>query len=121
MQTIDSKANLSTVSDIITALQTILCSRAIPDMPDLETPYSRTTFNNPNHCAIELEDQSINAIITERQHQLDKVLHDILGLQTVTDGIHTLQVEQKNKIIESINLHKRLVSPLWRLPTEVLS
>ncbi|KAG1830973.1 hypothetical protein DFJ58DRAFT_252670 [Suillus subalutaceus] len=37
---------------------------------------------------------------------------------------HTLQqrlVEQKNKIIESINLHKGLVSPLWRLPTEVLS
>ncbi|KAG1798694.1 uncharacterized protein BJ212DRAFT_1288770, partial [Suillus subaureus] len=46
------------------------------------------------------------------------------GLQTVVDGIHTLQqhvVEQKNKIIESINMHKRLVSPLWRLPTEVLS
>ncbi|KAG1856706.1 hypothetical protein DFJ58DRAFT_784507 [Suillus subalutaceus] len=40
------------------------------------------------------------------------------------DGVHTLQqqlVEQKNKIIESIDLHKRLVSPLWRLPTEVLS
>ncbi|KAG1806169.1 uncharacterized protein BJ212DRAFT_1201535, partial [Suillus subaureus] len=56
--------------------------------------------------------------------QLDKVLHDISGLQTVMDGIHTLQqqlVEQKNKIVESINLHKRLVSPLWRSPTEVLS
>ncbi|KAG1856705.1 hypothetical protein DFJ58DRAFT_879334 [Suillus subalutaceus] len=40
------------------------------------------------------------------------------------DGIHTLQqqlVEQKNKIVESIYLHKRLVSPLWRLPTEILS
>ncbi|KAG1830968.1 hypothetical protein DFJ58DRAFT_617144, partial [Suillus subalutaceus] len=77
-----------------------------------------------NHCAIELEGQSIRAIITERQHQLDTILHDISGLQTVMDGIHTLQqqlVEQKNKIIESINLHKRLVSPLWRLPTEVLS
>ncbi|KAG2037882.1 hypothetical protein BDR03DRAFT_955769 [Suillus americanus] len=40
------------------------------------------------------------------------------------NDIHTLQqqlFEQKNKIIKSINLHKRLVSPLWRLPTEVLS
>ncbi|KAG1875782.1 hypothetical protein F4604DRAFT_1924846 [Suillus subluteus] len=113
MQTIRSKSNLSTVSDIITALQTvILCSRAIqPEIPDLETPYSRTTFPNPNHCAIELESQSIRAIITERQHQLDTLLHDISGLQTVMVGIHTLQqqlVEQKNKIIESINLHKRL-------------
>lgn len=40
------------------------------------------------------------------------------------DGIQTLQrqlFEQKNGTIESINLHKRLISPLWRLPTEVLS
>ncbi|KAG1875775.1 hypothetical protein F4604DRAFT_1903713 [Suillus subluteus] len=39
------------------------------------------------------------------------------------DGIHTQQqlVEQKNKVVESINLHERLVSPLWRLPTEILS
>ncbi|KAG1822327.1 hypothetical protein DFJ58DRAFT_831354 [Suillus subalutaceus] len=122
MQTDNSNVNLSTVSDIIVALQTILCSRAT--IPDLETPYSRTTFPNPNHCAIELKDQSISAIITERQHQLEALSHDISGLQTVMDGIHTLQqqlFEQKNKIIESINLHKRLVSPLWRLPTEVLS
>ncbi|KAG2136862.1 hypothetical protein BD769DRAFT_1664414 [Suillus cothurnatus] len=124
MQTNNSKTNLSAVSDIITALQTILCSRAIPEILDLETPYSRTVCPNPNHCAIELKDQSISAIITERQYQLDTVLHDISGLQTVMDGIHTLQqqlIERKNKIIESINLHRRLVSPLWRLPTEVLS
>ncbi|KAG2037881.1 hypothetical protein BDR03DRAFT_831810, partial [Suillus americanus] len=60
----------------------------------------------------------------ERQQQLDALSHDISGLQTVVDDIHTLQqqlVEQKNKIIESINLHRRLVSPLWRLPTEILS
>ncbi|KAG2035479.1 hypothetical protein BDR03DRAFT_962342 [Suillus americanus] len=118
MQTTRSKTNLSTVSDIITALQTV-----IPEIPDLETPYSRTTFPNPNHCAIELKGQSINAIITERQHQLNKVLHDFSSLQTVMRGIITLQdqlLNQKKKIIESINLHKRLVSPLWRLPTEVL-
>ncbi|KAG1875776.1 hypothetical protein F4604DRAFT_1924841 [Suillus subluteus] len=122
---LESKVNLSTVSDVITALQTIVrLARTIPGILDLETPYSRTTFPNANHCAIELKGQSISTIITERQHQLDKVLHDISGLQTVMDGIHTVQqqlVEQKNKIIESINLHKRLVSPLWRLPTEVLS
>ncbi|KAG2355916.1 hypothetical protein BDR07DRAFT_1340357 [Suillus spraguei] len=66
----------------------------------------------------------ISAIIIERQHQLDAVSHNISGLQTIMDGIQTLQqqlFEQKNGIIESINLHKRLISPLWRLPTEVLS
>ncbi|KAG1875777.1 hypothetical protein F4604DRAFT_1680653 [Suillus subluteus] len=118
MQTTNSKDDLSTVSDILTDLQTI------PGIPDLETPYSRTTYPNPNHCAIELEGQSINAIITERQHQLDTVLHDISRSQTVIHGIITLQnhlLKQKKKIIESINLHKRLVSPLWLLPTEVLS
>lgn len=122
MQAVNSKV-LSKVSDIIAALQIILRSQAIIQ-PDLETPYSQTAFFNPNHCAIELKDQSISAIIIERQHQLDPVLRDISGLQTVMDDIQILQqqlVEQKNKIIESINLHKRLVSPLWRLPTEVLS
>ncbi|KAG1830972.1 hypothetical protein DFJ58DRAFT_824230 [Suillus subalutaceus] len=118
MQTINSKDDLSTVSDILTALQTI------PGIPDFETPYSRTTFPNSNHCAIGLEDQSIRAIITERQHQLDNVLHDISGLQTVIHGIISLQdhlLKHKKRIIESINLHRRLVSPLWHFPTEVLS
>ncbi|KAG2035473.1 hypothetical protein BDR03DRAFT_962335 [Suillus americanus] len=121
---LESKVNLSTISDIITALQTILCSQAIPGIPDFETPYSRTKFSNLNHCAIELEGQSINAIIAERQHQLDKVLHDFSGLQIVIRGIITIRdqlLNQKKKIIESLNLHRRLVSPLWRLPTEVLS
>ncbi|KAG1777001.1 hypothetical protein EV702DRAFT_930874, partial [Suillus placidus] len=35
--------------------------------------------------------------------------------------LHRQLTKQKGKIISSITLHKRLVSPLWRLPTEVLS
>jgi hypothetical protein len=114
--------NLSPASEIISALQIILRSQAMTS--ELETPYSRTTFPNPNHCAIELENQSIRAIITDRQQQLDATLHDISSLETVIDKINHLHrqlTEQKDKIISSITLHKRLVSPLWRLPTEVLS
>ncbi|KAG1740690.1 hypothetical protein EDB19DRAFT_767553 [Suillus lakei] len=40
------------------------------------------------------------------------------------DSIQNLRqqlVGEKEKIIKSINLHKSLVSALWRLPTEVLS
>ncbi|KAG2141901.1 hypothetical protein DEU56DRAFT_754864 [Suillus clintonianus] len=106
----------------MTALQKILGSQAT--MLDLETTYSRAAIPNPNHCAIELKDRSFNAIITERQQQLDTVLHEISDLQTVMDSIQNLHqqlVEKKVKIVESINLHKRLRSALWRLPTEVLS
>lgn len=121
MQTANS-TNLSPASEIISALQIILRSQAM--IPDIETPYSRTTFPNPNHCAIELKDQSINAIIIDRQQQLDATLHDISSLETVINKIFNLRrqlTEQKEKLISSITLHKRLVSPLWRLPTEVLS
>ncbi|KAG2141900.1 hypothetical protein DEU56DRAFT_270201 [Suillus clintonianus] len=102
-------------SDIMAALQKILRSQAT--VPNLETPYSQATFLNPNHCAIELKEQSLNAIITERQQELDTVLHEISDLQTLMDRL----VEKKVKIVESINLHKRLRSALWRLPAEVLS
>ncbi|KAG1874353.1 hypothetical protein F4604DRAFT_2009721 [Suillus subluteus] len=114
--------NLSPASEIISALQIILRSQAM--IPDIETPYSRATFPNPNHCAIELKGQSIRAIITDRQQQLDATLHNISSLETVIDKINHLHRQltiQKKKIISSITLHKRLVSPLWRLPTEVLS
>lgn len=93
-------------------------------MLDLDTPYSRAAPFNPNQCPIELEDQSINAIITERNHQLNTVLHEISDLETIMNGIQNLHqqlVEKKNKIIESINSHKRLKLALWRLPTEILS
>ncbi|KAG2067317.1 hypothetical protein BDR04DRAFT_1105192 [Suillus decipiens] len=93
-------------------------------MLHLETPYSRVAFFNPDHCAVEHKDQSINAIIAERQQQLDTVLYEISHLETIMDGIQNLRqhlVEKKNKIIGSINSHERLKSVMWRLPTEILS
>jgi hypothetical protein len=93
-------------------------------MPDLETPYSRARIPPANQSVIELEDHSISAIITERQQQLDGVLHEISGLDTVMASINNLYrqlVEKKDKIAQSINLHKKLVLALWRLPTEVIS
>ncbi|KAG1897116.1 uncharacterized protein F5891DRAFT_547129 [Suillus fuscotomentosus] len=97
-------------------------------MLDLDTPYSRAALLNPNQCAIELEDQSINAIITERNternHQLDTVLHEISDLEAIMNGIQNLyqqRVEKKNKMIQSMNPHMRLKLALWRLPTEILS
>ncbi|KAG1860423.1 hypothetical protein C8R48DRAFT_245273 [Suillus tomentosus] len=131
--------NLSPASQIISALHIILRSQAVVclcgctvsevlltiyQMPDVETPYSQTTSPNSNHCAIELNDQSISAIITHRQQQLDATLHDISSLETVIDKINNLHrqlTEQKEKLISSITLHKRLISPIWHLPTEVLS
>ncbi|KAG1788487.1 uncharacterized protein HD556DRAFT_860599 [Suillus plorans] len=118
MQTVNWNPNLSAVSDIISAIQNMLHSQTT--MLDLDTPYSRAALFNPNQCAIELEDQSIN----ERNHQLDTVLHEISDLETIMNGIQNLHqqlVEKKNKIIESINSHKRLKLALWRLPTEILS
>ncbi|KAG0704623.1 hypothetical protein DFH29DRAFT_848842 [Suillus ampliporus] len=122
MQTVNSKVNFSPASDIIAALQNILRSQAI--IPDLETPYSQARFPSTNYSAIELKDQSIGAIITERQQQLDAVVHEISSLKPVMDSIlnlHQQLVQQKDKIIQSMDLHKRLGSALWRLPTEVLS
>ncbi|KAG0704599.1 hypothetical protein DFH29DRAFT_365936 [Suillus ampliporus] len=141
MQTANSRVNLSPPSDIIAALQIIVSSqfywalayennnhsfqlRLQPIMPDLGTPYSRARFPSTNRSAIELKDRTIGAIITERQQQLDTVLHQISSLETVMDSINNLHqqfVDQKDKIIQSVNLHKRLGSALWRLPTEVLS
>ncbi|KAG1874388.1 hypothetical protein F4604DRAFT_741972 [Suillus subluteus] len=92
-------------------------------MPDLETPYSRVRLPPANHSAIELKGHSISAIITECQQQLDGVLHEISGLETVMDtinSIHRQLVEKKDKIVQSIKLHKKLTRALWRLPTEVI-
>ncbi|KAG0704625.1 hypothetical protein DFH29DRAFT_366538 [Suillus ampliporus] len=93
-------------------------------MPDLESPYSRARYPSTNHSVVELKGQSISAIITERQQQLDAVMHEISGLEEVLEGVKNLHrqlVNQKDKIIQSMDLHKRLGSALWRLPTEVLS
>ncbi|KAG0699797.1 hypothetical protein DFH29DRAFT_767470, partial [Suillus ampliporus] len=56
--------------------------------------------------------------------QLDTVLRDISGLETVMDGInnfHKQLVDQKEKVVQSMFLHKGRGSALWHLPTEVLS
>ncbi|KAG1735921.1 uncharacterized protein EDB91DRAFT_1143523 [Suillus paluster] len=122
MQTVNSNVDFSPVPDIVGALQTILARSQVIIPIDLDTPYAK--FPNTDHSAIELKDQSISAIITERQQQLDAVLHDISGLQIVMDNINNLRqqlVKKKDKITQSMNLHKGLVSALWRFPTEVLS
>lgn len=92
-------------------------------IPDLDTPYS--IFSNTNISELVVgQEKSIRAIITERQQQLDAVLHDISDLDTVMDKIMNLRqhlMEKQDKITQSMTLHKGLVSALWRLPAEVLS
>ncbi|KAG1726097.1 hypothetical protein EDB19DRAFT_235389 [Suillus lakei] len=89
-------------------------------IPDLATEYPNS---NPNYS--EFNYQSISAIIAERQQHLDTVSHEVSRLETVMDSIkhiHQQLIAKKDKIIaQSMNLHKRLVTALWRLPTEVLS
>ncbi|KAG1738511.1 hypothetical protein EDB19DRAFT_894665 [Suillus lakei] len=90
-------------------------------MPDLETPYSRACFPNTHHPAT---DESISAIVTERQQQLDSVLREISGLETVMDDIKNLHqqlIKQKDRTIQSMTFHKGIGSTLWRLPSEILS
>ncbi|KAG1747911.1 uncharacterized protein EDB91DRAFT_1198424 [Suillus paluster] len=116
MQTASSTVRLSPASDIIDALQNSL-TRSQAITPDLETTYPRFT-NDP---IIESKDRTVSAI-TERQQQLDAVLHEFLDLETVMDfKLHHQLVEKKDKITQSMNLPKELVSTHWRLPTEVLS
>ncbi|KAG1836748.1 hypothetical protein DFJ58DRAFT_162932 [Suillus subalutaceus] len=77
-----------------------------------------------NYSAFKLDYQNISAIVTERQQQLDAVSYEISLFETVIDSInciHRQLVAKKNKITQSMNSHKRLVSALWRLPAEVLS
>ncbi|KAG1788483.1 uncharacterized protein HD556DRAFT_1447878 [Suillus plorans] len=122
MQTPHSEFNISdTVSDITGALQNII-ARSQVIIPVLETPYSRSP--NTDHSTIELECQSVVNIIAQRQQQLDTVLHEISGLVAVMDSVknlHQAVLEKKEKITQSMNLHKGLLSALWRFPTEILS
>ncbi|KAG2039656.1 hypothetical protein BDR03DRAFT_998554 [Suillus americanus] len=115
----NSKATFS--SDIIGVLQNILAHSQVI-IPDLETQYP--IINNSNYSAFKLDYQNIRAIITERQQQLDAVSHEISCIETVIDSInhiHRQLVAKKDKITQSMNSHKRLVSALWRLPAEILS
>ncbi|KAG1886063.1 hypothetical protein F4604DRAFT_1724416 [Suillus subluteus] len=120
----DSKAKFPPVSEIILALRDVLARSQVP-IPDLETPYSQVTSPNTNYIAIELKDRTvISTIIIERHQQLDAILHEMSGLDTVMDSIKNLRqklVEQKDKIVQSMTLHKRLASAVWRLPPEILS
>ncbi|KAG1863827.1 hypothetical protein F4604DRAFT_1031306 [Suillus subluteus] len=114
----NSKATFS--SDIIGVLQNILDHSQVI-IPDPETQYP---INNTNYSAFKLDYQNISAIVTELQQQLDAVSHEISRLETVIDSInhiHQQLVAKKDKIAQSMNSHKRLVSALWRLPAEVLS
>ncbi|KAG2141874.1 hypothetical protein DEU56DRAFT_795288 [Suillus clintonianus] len=115
-----SKTGFLPVLGVIGALQNIL-ARSQVTIPDLDTPYSR--LPNTDQSAMH-RDMGIGTIITERQHQLDAVLHEISDLEAIMDSIENLQqqlVLKQAKITQSLNLHKGLVSPLWRLPIEVLS
>ncbi|KAG1849905.1 hypothetical protein DFJ58DRAFT_729370 [Suillus subalutaceus] len=118
--TANSKAKFSLVSDIIGALQNVLAHSQVI-IPDLKTQYP---ISNTHYSAFNLNYQDISAIITERQQQLDAASHEISRFETVIDGInhiHQQLVAKKDKITQSMNSHKRLVSALWRLPAEVLS
>ncbi|KAG1882786.1 hypothetical protein F4604DRAFT_1921382 [Suillus subluteus] len=118
--TANSKAKFSSVSDIIGALQNILAHSQVI-IPDLKTQYP---ISNTHYSAFNLNYQNISAIITERQQQLDAASYEISRFETVIDGInhiHQQLVAKKDKITQSMNSHKRLVSTLWRLPAEVLS
>ncbi|KAG2057413.1 hypothetical protein BDR06DRAFT_951581 [Suillus hirtellus] len=150
MQTPHSALNISGfVSDVIGALQNILAHSQVI-IPALETPYSRfpntehSTIELEHQSVIEIIVQrqqqldtvlhelsdleavidSVVSIIGERRQQSDAVLDEISDLVAVVDSIkniHQQVVEKKEKIMQSMNLHKGLLSALWRLPTEVLS
>ncbi|KAG1748207.1 hypothetical protein EDB19DRAFT_250561 [Suillus lakei] len=86
--------------------------------------YSQPGLASTNYFATGLEDQNISDIVAERQQQLDAISAEISSLGTIRGGIDNLGlqlVQQKSKIINSINVHNRLRSALWRLPTEILS
>ncbi|KAG1763948.1 hypothetical protein EDD22DRAFT_885300 [Suillus occidentalis] len=92
--------------------------------PDLETSYSRCPNSGYLDSAINGKDLGVSAIITERQQQLEVVLHEISGLETIMDSVKNLQqkfVDKTEKITLSMNLHRGLPSALWRFPNEVLA
>ncbi|KAG1897080.1 uncharacterized protein F5891DRAFT_1243630 [Suillus fuscotomentosus] len=132
MQTVDnSEVNVSSLpADINDELRNIIhdirriltTDRSQVIIPDLETEYSGST---DNQWAFEFgAHQSIRAIIAEREQQLHAVSQEISGLKTMVDifnNLHEQLVEKKDKIKQSMELHKGFVSPLWSLPNEILS
>lgn len=121
MKTANAQLNTPPFGDAISAMQNILTLSQVI-IPNLETPYIR--FPNTDHSTTILEGQNVFDIIAERQQQLDTVLHEISDLEVVMDGVkklHQQLVQKKKKIIQSMNLHKGLVSPLSRFPNELLA
>ncbi|KAG2089435.1 uncharacterized protein F5147DRAFT_841120 [Suillus discolor] len=148
MQTAYSELNVSdSVSDILGTLQNII-ARSIN--PVLETPYSRFPNTDHSTIELERQSviniiarrqqqldtvlyellgleaviDSVVSIIAERRQQSDAVLDDTSDLEAVMDSVknhHQQVVEKKEKIMQSMNLHKGLLSALWCLPTEILS
>ncbi|KAG0692510.1 hypothetical protein DFH29DRAFT_1084697 [Suillus ampliporus] len=123
MQRVNSNDNLPRVWDTIGALQSILArsthvvTTSKHRTPELVSLIQTTLAPRP-------KTGPINAVVTERQRQLDAVLGEIVGLETVMrsiENLHQQLVKKKDEITQSMNLHKRLVSTLWRLPAEVLS
>ncbi|OAX37663.1 hypothetical protein K503DRAFT_692975, partial [Rhizopogon vinicolor AM-OR11-026] len=68
-------------------------------------------------------DQNIDAILTERQEQLNAVLRNIPALDTVMNKIQNTcqQLVKDQHIVHSMNLHRGYKSALWRLPVEILN
>ncbi|KAG1853382.1 hypothetical protein F4604DRAFT_1686380 [Suillus subluteus] len=113
----NSQVDFSQFLDVIGTLQDIIAA-------DLDTLYCKFPNLDHSQAAAIIKDQSIGAIVTERQQQLDAILDEISGLKTVMDSIDNLHrqlVEKRDKITQSLNLHKGLTSALWRLPSMTLA
>ncbi|KAG1747858.1 uncharacterized protein EDB91DRAFT_47563 [Suillus paluster] len=117
-----ANSNFSSVPDIIAALQNILAHSQVT-IPDLETPYSK--YPNTNKSTTHRGPNLISALISRAPAAVRcRFCTRSQGLETVMDSIKNLHqqlVEKKDKITQSMDLHKGLVSSLWCLPTEVLS
>ncbi|KAG2133639.1 uncharacterized protein EDB93DRAFT_1331395 [Suillus bovinus] len=114
----NSQADFSPLLEIICAPQTVL-ARCEETITDLETSHSKS----PNTDQSTME-KDVSDIIAKRHQQLDTVLLEISGVESVMYGAmkaHQKLVEKKDRITQSISLHKGLVSGLRRLPTEILS
>jgi hypothetical protein len=93
-------------------------------IPDLDTPYSRSPNPDLSHASKTKLGESISDIITERQQQFRAVWHDITGLDKVMDRLDNIRqqlLDKQDGINQSIVLHRGCTSALWRFPPEILS
>ncbi|KAG1813978.1 uncharacterized protein BJ212DRAFT_1432772, partial [Suillus subaureus] len=76
------------------------------------------TFNS------NVDSSSVSATTDEPRKPLDVITGEDLGLQTVRNGVSYRRRqlgEEKAVIIQSNTACRSLSSPIWRLPTEILS